>query len=157
MKRATLSAMVLWVLLVSADGASAQESPLRLGRAREITASVSLYKPINLEVGPDGAVIIADYGTQQIIKLSPAGEVIWRVGREGQGPGEFGLLYRIAVGQDGSVAAFDMRTQDLSWFGANGAFIRRVNLTVRTDRSLSFGYRNGVVELADARGLPTDP
>ena len=140
MKRATLSTIVLYVLLVSTYAANAQESPLRLGQAREITSSVSLYKPINLEVGPDGAVFVGDSGAQQIIKLSPEGEVIWRVGHEGQGPGEFRLLYRIAVGQDGSVVAFDMGTQDLSWFGADGTFIRRVNLAVRV-------YAVGSIEL----------
>lgn len=123
--------MVLCTLVVSTFPAGAQEPSLRLGRAREITSSLSLYRPINLEVGPDGAVFVGDSGSQQIIKLSSEGEVVWRVGREGQGPGEFRHLYRFAVGQDGSVAAFDLRTQDLSWFGADGTFIRTVNLAVR--------------------------
>lgn len=102
-----------------------------LGQPRAISSSVDLYRPLGFKVAPGGAVVIANSGDHEIIKLSFDGDVIWRVGREGQGPGEFGRLYRIAVGANGHVAAFDLRTRDLSWFEPDGTFIRRANLEHR--------------------------
>lgn len=128
---AAVSAVALCATVALSRPTAAQESPLRLGQPRNITASVRLYRPLGVDVGPDGALFICNAGDQQIIKLSFEGETAWRVGREGQGPGEFRALYRIAVGAGGRVAAFDLYDQDLSWFEADGTFARKVNLATR--------------------------
>ncbi len=137
MTRFLVVPLALFAFAVSLHDPFPQNPALTLGDATEVTAKISLYRPIGLEVGRDGAVFIGDSGTQEIIKLSPEGEVIWRVGREGQGPGEFRHLYRIAVGQGGGVAAFDLRDRSLSWFEADGRFVRKVNIRPRVYTPMS--------------------
>lgn len=131
MTRSASFATLLCLLLAGARPVAAQEPRLRLGPPRNITSAISLYQPLSVDVGPDGAFFIGDRGEGQIIKLSFEGETVWRVGGKGQGPGEFGLLYRLCVGSDGGVAAFDLGNQDLSSFAADGSFVRRVDLETR--------------------------
>lgn len=124
-------AVVLSKLLMPLPELRAQESRLELGLPRNITSKVSLYRDFGVEVGPDGAIFIANSGDAQIVKLSFEGEPVWRAGGEGEGPGEFRLLYRLAVGPEGDVAAFDVSGANLSWFAADGTFVRRSRLQTR--------------------------
>lgn len=108
-----------------------QAGLLRLGEPRPIVSAGELYRPMGLAVGPDGSLVIADAGDQELVKVSPEGDLIWRVGREGEGPGEFLSLYRVAVGGDGTIAAFDFRKQEVSWFEPDGTFVHRDRLGLR--------------------------
>lgn len=54
----------------------------------------------------DGSVLVADQGPRQILRLSPAGEVIEVYGGAGQGPGEFRWLQHVFAKGD-TILAYD--------------------------------------------------
>lgn len=54
----------------------------------------------------DGSVLVADRGPRQILRLSPAGEVIEVYGGTGQGPGEFRWLQHVFAEGD-TILAYD--------------------------------------------------
>lgn len=54
----------------------------------------------------DGSVLVADRGPRQILRLSPAGEVIEVYGGAGQGPGEFRWLQHVFAEGD-TILAYD--------------------------------------------------
>ena len=52
-------------------------------------AEAMLAVPIGVAVDGDGNVYVLDRQANSLVAFSPDGEVIWRVERQGQGPGEF--------------------------------------------------------------------
>lgn len=51
--------------------------------------SAQLYHPRGLAVDVDGNLYVADTGGCQIVKFSPSGEVVAKIGSKGTGPGQF--------------------------------------------------------------------
>ena len=76
-------------------------------------------------LGPDGSVYVADMGPMEIIAFDPAGDLVWRSGGSGDGPGEFRALYRITVAPDGTIYAFDPTANAVSLVSSTGEFIDR--------------------------------
>lgn len=56
---------------------------------------------------PAGGFLVSDEKEAQIRRYSPAGEVIWRAGRRGDGPGEFKAPTAVVRLPSGEVVAFD--------------------------------------------------
>jgi hypothetical protein len=121
----------LWVGGVEAVEPHQDSARLILGDAREITAEAAVYQPADLAIGPDGGVVIADWGASELIKISAAGEVLWRAGKKGDGPGEFQVLTRVAVSPAGQIVAFDAGRQRVSWFTPAGEFLHSGYLPTR--------------------------
>jgi hypothetical protein len=71
-----------------------------------------------------GEIWVADSGAHLIRRFSPDGRHLGDVGREGQGPGEFGSPW-IAMDRlpDGRVAAWDMCRPLIHLFGSDGTFL----------------------------------
>lgn len=70
---------------------------------------VVLGNVLDAAVTADGGVVLVDWQTQQVLRLSPAGKVVEVFGGRGDGPGEFrGLLRLFAVGD--TVVAYDARS-----------------------------------------------
>lgn len=69
--------------------------------------SAGLYYPYDLSLGPDGTLYAVEYGAGRITRLSLAGEVLGRYGKEGRGLGELWTPWGIAVSSTGSIAVAD--------------------------------------------------
>lgn len=63
----------------------------------------------DVKIGPNGEVIIASWGSNEIFVFSSTGQYLRRFGEVGGGEGDFGNFYpqKIAVGSDGTVYALD--------------------------------------------------
>lgn len=48
-----------------------------------------LHQVTELRITPDGGIVIANSGNHEVVAYGPAGSPKWRIGREGEGPGEF--------------------------------------------------------------------
>ncbi len=83
------------------------EADLALERTHTSPASLNLSVVTELEVDSRGRVFVEDgYGAGSVTVLSPALELLWQVGREGEGPGEFkGRQIQILEGD--SLAVYD--------------------------------------------------
>ncbi|MYC87549.1 MAG: hypothetical protein F4X22_04830 [Gemmatimonadales bacterium] len=114
---------------------------------------------LDSDMGHDGFVYLVDMYNYQIVAVDPAGEIAWRSGGQGQGPGEFRTPYRISAAPDGTVYVFDRFGSAISRFSRQGEFIDRRQV------DFSFESVDGFVVHADDRiaisgttsyGVPSD-
>ena len=73
-----------------------------------------------------GNLYVLDAEALHMVKVGPDGSLVATIGREGEGPGEFGLILGIIVWPDGSLAVNDHLRSGLQLFGADGRFQRVV-------------------------------
>ena len=64
---------------------------------------VSVGRPQGIDVGEDHCVYVADTHYNQVVKFSPAGEIVLRFGTEGTEPGSLFWPCAIAVAEDGCI------------------------------------------------------
>jgi len=102
---------------------------------------------LDLEVGRDGSVFVADFMAQQIRRFTAAGRELPPVGRRGSGPGEFRGLRDLALRGD-TLFALDVQQQRASAFHLRGDSARLV-YTLPLSRS---GQIPNYELLAPARG-----
>jgi len=82
----------------------------------------------DLAVGDDGVIWVCDPQAKAIRRFSPEGEALGSVGREGEGPGEFGDPGNVERLADGRMVTWDQRLFRVSFFGADGTFERSFQL-----------------------------
>lgn len=66
-----------------------------------------LRLPINLVVGPDGTIVVADAGRPGLVRFAADGRLIAGIGAAGTGPGQFQSLAGLAGGADGTIYAIE--------------------------------------------------
>jgi len=76
---------------------------------------------------PNGEVLIANGGTNELRFYSAGGEFLRAEGREGQGPGEFEYLRALGRCRESGFVAFDLSWQ-LNAYDAEGRFIEKTIL-----------------------------
>lgn len=74
----------------------------------------------------DGRIVVASMGHNALVVFGPDGRVLRRVGREGEGPGEFRGLFWVGVLPGDSLAAWDVSLQRLQIFTPAGDYARSV-------------------------------
>lgn len=112
---------------------TAQDIPLswdfdEVWRAGGISAPVWAEFTRSGEFAFDGGgnLYVVDPEALHIVKVGPDGSLVATIGREGEGPGEFGWIDGIIVWPDGSFAVNDDLRSGLQLFGADGSFQRVV-------------------------------
>lgn len=55
------------------------------------------FRPLAIAAGPDGRMFIADRGDNRVVIFAPDGEYLGSFGDKGQGPGEFGMIFGLAI------------------------------------------------------------
>lgn len=76
---------------------------------------------------PDGSVLVANGGTNELRLYDANGSLARVIGSEGEGPGEFQYLRGLGRCQEEGFTAFDLNWQ-LNAFDADGVFIERTEL-----------------------------
>lgn len=130
-RAAALVAAVVVGLVGRPERVMGQPSTLRemFGAAQVTVTDDELSTPLGFDVFRDGSVVIAQFPDARVAKYSAAGKLLWRVGREGSGPGEYQQPYRVCALPDESVLVFDVRASAWTLLGPDGAFKR----TMRPD------------------------
>jgi hypothetical protein len=83
-----------------------------------------LYKVTGAARLSDGRIVVASAGTNEIRIYSPEGKLLSRVGRAGEGPGEFQSLFWVGTLPGDSIATWDVGLSRLSVFSPTGEFVR---------------------------------
>lgn len=73
-----------------------------------------------------GNLYVVDGAAHHILKVGPDGSLVTTIGREGEGPGEFGLIFGVIVWPDGSLAVNDFDRNGVQLFSADGRIERIV-------------------------------
>ena len=126
--RDRVDAMPATTALLSAEG-FAELPMLRLELGRAVCAANE--PTASCEVGPNGNVV-ADGGSQLLLndpsqkslrRIDVRTGSVYPLGRPGQGPGEFRMLFSIDLGRDGSAAAFDAEQRKTIRFDSSGGVV----------------------------------
>lgn len=99
-------------------------------RFGDASDSVGIVDLAGVAVLPDGGVVAGDHGDNTIHFYDASGQRFAKVGRKGDGPGEFSSLSRIRVAGD-SVIVWDRGLQRVTTYGIDGRFggTRRIEFT----------------------------
>ncbi len=87
----------------------------------------SLYQVRDALVLPNGGIVIANEGSDQLRYYSSSGRFRYAVGTDGYGPGEFKMMSKIWLVAD-TLYVYDFGQDRISFFTSNGAYIRTVML-----------------------------
>lgn len=79
----------------------------------------------------DGNFYVSDVDAHRIQKYDPDGKYLLTIGREGQGPGEFGSLSLIRFDKDSNIYIDDEGNNRISFFNKDGEYLRQIRLTER--------------------------
>lgn len=106
---------------------------------------LDLVEVVGAVLLPDSSLVIADRASPNLTFLHPDGSLRARVGREGEGPGEFSEISRIGLTSDGSLFAYDRALRRFTFLDRESGVIgvQRSGCTVATGE---------VVPLADVNG-----
>ena len=128
----TVSATALattFLLFATAPPAAAQDRPLaadfpEVYRAGGLNApdwaQFAGRGPVSFDAS--GNLHILDSGNYTVVVIDPQGRFARTVGRQGEGPGEFGFTFRMVVWRDGRLAVNDLQNNAIHLFGAGGEF-----------------------------------
>ena len=86
----------------------------------------------------DGSIAIANNGTHEARVYGPDGELLRRIGREGEGPGELLSLEGIWTLAGDSIALWDADRKHVIVYDLHGAYARSVRMNINANRPLAF-------------------
>lgn len=116
-------------LITAATPATAQDLPLtadfpEIYRAGGLDApdwaQFASGGPVSFDAS--GNLHILDPGNYRVVVVDPQGRFVKTIGRQGEGPGEFGFTFRMMVWRDGRLAVNDLQNNAIHVFGPGGAF-----------------------------------
>lgn len=79
--------------------------------------------PSGLETAPDGTIVVADTGNNEIVRYDPDGTEVWRVGSFGDGVMEFDNPRDIGVDEDNYVYVADTRNSRIVKLTPSGQWV----------------------------------
>ncbi|MFC1555590.1 6-bladed beta-propeller [candidate division KSB1 bacterium] len=84
----------------------------------------SLNKPLFIRTNPvTNEIIILDRGNQCLYCFNTAGEFIRKIGRNGQGPGEFKSPSVLDIDENGNIYVYDFGNHRLTYFEKHGEYL----------------------------------
>ncbi len=124
--------------VVDAGGAVVIDNPappedfLRLSRepllavgGRQAAESETLHDVTGAKRLADGGVVLAVTGNYELRRYDSGGRMLWRAGREGEGPGEFSFVFRLLGGCTtvDDVVAYDRSLRRVTVLDGQGALV----------------------------------
>lgn len=91
--------------------------------APRAAAAVYFQSPGQLATDPVGNVYVTDVGKHRVIKLSPRGRYLNKLGGKGAGEGQIRAPMDVATDSGGNVYVVDSASQRVLKFGSSGSFV----------------------------------
>lgn len=132
--------MTLWLAgLLVARGVLGQSAPplpqWHLGPPRQSVGgeALPLHRVRRAAFLSGGEIVIADGGNTRVLIVSPAGVLLRSFGKSGSGPGDFQMLWDLAVIRD-TILTYDTGLQRVSLWKPSGDFIQASSLAIDPGR-----------------------
>ncbi len=150
------------LLLSHSNAASARQEPVRVENGFEgslaepptiieqvriedpPTGEALLYDPKYFLFNTQGDVYIPDEQAYTVFLFDRDGNLKRRIGREGNGPGEFQCPSEVHISWEGELVVVDPGTQRINYFTTDGEFLRSKNIQVTR------GNRRASIRVLDA-------
>lgn len=126
------------------------EEELRIGSVED-PDSLGFTSVTGLDVGADGSIYVLDWQTRQVRVFDSAGAFVRRIGRQGDGPGEFRNVTTVGVVGD-TVWVREVSSQRITLFTTGGELLG----TVSTIEGVEVGPDSEASVLAHAASLRPD-
>jgi hypothetical protein len=89
---------------------------------------IELFHVTSARFHASGGYVVANAGGPEVLRFGPAGDLLARFGRRGEGPGEFEWVQNVYVLPDGSILAYDDHVGRATFFEENGDFRGTIDL-----------------------------
>jgi hypothetical protein len=120
--RAVPAAVAL--LVCNAGSTSAAELKLVNEFGSSGSGPGQLTNATDLEVAPNGNLVVSDTGNRRIQVFTPGGKFVRAFGSQGSGPGQFSNPTGVAIRGDGTIFVVDSGGGRVEVFSEAGAFVR---------------------------------
>ena len=110
----------------AAPQAGVDPVPVLVIQAEGATGALQLEAPLAATRTRDGRIVVAEVASLKV--FSPNGTLLSKIGRAGDGPGEFRRLSWISSCGTDSVFAFDLAKGSIHSLGGNGSLAQSVDL-----------------------------
>jgi len=98
-------------------------------------AKEPLFQSIrSFRVDNSGNIYVLDSRAPKLIKFDSRGNVLFSIGRKGQGPGEFMVPTMMELGKQNSILVYDLGNRRLSYFSADSGALLEEKSTARLGR-----------------------
>jgi len=125
-----------------------------IGKPTLSRANSELIQPISYAEFADGSLATLEFQSKEVIVYSPEGEVTWRYGRTGGGPGEFTAPYRIAVQPDQTLLVLDAGTTRIIRVSKAGKYVEDLRPDLRLIPFNMVALPGGLIAVS---GITKDP
>ena len=107
--------------------------------------SILFGRIYGMAVDSEGRIFVSDRSEQAVLVLSEQGNLVGRIGRQGEGPGEFSRIGNVYIGVKDSVYVHDSRKDHVAVFEPNTwIFVRQVALASND----SLGYPGTLIGIS---------
>ena len=83
---------------------------------------------VNFMAADSSLIVFVDNSLEQVVGLDRDLRPLWRFGRPGNGPGEFGMIRSISIDDHHRVLLADERNRRLTWLSDSGTLLRSVHV-----------------------------
>lgn len=158
----SLGTAALASLLCCYSASAAAQGPERFGRAWSVESfgEEPLFRPVDLVAIPRCEIWVADSGNAVVYRWNCNGQPLGKVGRRGEGPGEFNLPAPMARLRGDTVAVLDQPQGRLSLFDRTGRFIRSEPVSLAPGENgfaRAFGRASGTTVVQTNNYPTTEP
>jgi hypothetical protein len=87
-----------------------------------------LNRPQDLDVDAQGDIYVLDWGDVDFKVFAPDGRLLRKFGKEGQGPGEFGIPASFVIAADGRIFLLSGRTNQIIILAGDGTYLSSFRL-----------------------------
>ena len=99
-----------------------------IGNDEKATMDYIFKNPIHLLIDSKMNIYLHEEHAPDIKKYSPEGKYIGKTGRPGEGPGEFRVLYNIAINKKNEIIAFDIAMKRITYYDDKLKLIKTQNI-----------------------------
>ena len=82
----------------------------------------------SFRVDEEGNIYVIDVKAKKLMKFDKQGKLIWKIGKAGQGPGEFQVLSGIELGKSNTLLLYDLGNRRISYYSLEGGLKEEISV-----------------------------